>query len=147
MLRVFLYLTSLFILSKSAFAGDYFDFLPPNNLLNYEKTAAVKFFYKLDGYEKSQFLVRPLVENGTAFIFEPIKSQWISGYSLWSEFPALQKTMQIKVTGPEKSQLYFQITNMITGEVYETKKHPLWTINSYHGYLDLLNENILKNRQ
>lgn len=144
MKRVIIPIVCFFIFIKEVLAGNYFDFIAINKLLDYQKETSVELIYKLDGYEKSDFLIRPMVEEGIPYILDAVRASWIPGNSLWNQLPSLQDEMKIKISNLGTTNFYFQIMNVTTGEIYETAKHAIWPINAYGDYLSRLNQNILK---
>jgi hypothetical protein len=112
--------------------------------LDTDKEIKVSFDYNLENYQENNFLVRPVVNNGMVEIMNPEKGSWVSSFGLLSDLPFIQKEMFIKIKGFEtqKSTLYFEIFNTVSGDVYKTPEKNIWSKHIYKGYLEKLRENL-----
>jgi len=121
-----------------------FDFSLGRYLLDDDKEIKVSFDYNLENYQENNFLVRPVVNNGMVEIMNPDKGVWVSSFGLLSDFPFIQKEMFIKIKGFEtqKSSLYFEIFNTVSGDIYKTPEKNIWSKHIYKGYLEKLRENL-----
>jgi hypothetical protein len=113
-------------------------------LIDCDREIQVGFKYELQGFDDGDFLVRPVIKNGTVEIFNSDANTWVGSYSLISELPSLQKEMLIRVKGFDviKSSLYFEILNTKTGEVFSTPQKEIWSKGIYSNYGELINSNL-----
>ena len=135
----------IFIFSLSlAKSFTNFDFFLGRYLLDSDKEIKVSFDYDLENYQEKNFLVRPVVNNGMVEIMNTEKGSWISSFGLLSDLPSIQKEMFIKIKGFEtqKSSLYFEIFNTVSGDLYKTPEKNIWSKHVYKGYLEELRENL-----
>ena len=109
------------IIGAYSYASSYFTFTPETNLVPEDKEIDISFNFKLEGYQDSDFVVRPVLPIGLVGIFIQEDETWISQYDLWTNMPHLQKTMKVKLDFNGSSDLYFQIQNTI---MRRSMKHP-----------------------
>ncbi len=124
----------------------HFEFISASNMLSLENEIEVLFKYELINLEESRFRVRPASNVRYTQIWNDESGKWVSESALWSEFPALGKIMKIKFLSGEFSyaEVYFQIQDTKTAQIYETPKHKIWSRNWFSDYVRRLNENIMK---
>jgi len=132
----------LIIFISNAYAQDYFVFHLASNKLPFDNELGVEFFYNLEGYKDSEFLVRPKISRGSIEIYEKKNSIWISQNGLWTTMPTLEKEMKTKVLLEGEADMWFEIQNMLDQEIYTTPKEKIWGGNLYGNYIDLINQNL-----
>ena len=59
----------LLFLNRDIHAANYFDFVPSGKFVGYNNSMEIDIFYDLVGFDEEQFLVRPVVDAGVAYIF------------------------------------------------------------------------------
>jgi hypothetical protein len=115
-------------------------------LIDCDKDIEVSFQYDLEGFDGGDFLVRPVIKNGTVEVFNFNTNNWVGSYSLISEVPNLQQKMLIRMKGfdVDKSSQYFEIFNIKTGEISSTPEKEIWSKQIYSNYGELINSNLSK---
>jgi hypothetical protein len=117
-----------------------FDFDLSKYFVEDNKEVNIELIYSLDGYIEKDFLIRPVISNGIIEILNEENGKWISSYGLTTDLPSLKKNMLVRVRGVsvEKTEIFFEIRNINTGEVYLTPKKYIWSNKMYENYLERL---------
>lgn len=131
-----------FCFGRDLYARSYFTFETDKFVILEDAEIEVQFSYVLERYEENDFVVRPVLGDGTAKIYNEDNDTWAGQYDLWTNMPYLRKTMKVKPNFSGNSDLSFQIQNTLDAEIYETPKQTIWGKNAYSGYLSTLNKNL-----
>lgn len=120
-------------------AQVFFDFKLDEYLISDTAPVNVEFFYDLKDTSDEDFVVKPKISNAIVKIFDAKKS-------LWGLSAPLRKNMQILVEGLNLNQtnLFFEIRNLRTGEVYKTPTKSVWGKAIYNGYVESINSSVLE---
>lgn len=115
-----------------------FDFELEKYFVEDNKEINVELIYSLDGYTEKDFLIRPVVLNGIIEILNEENGKWVSSYGLTTDLPSLKKNILVRIRGVsvEKTEIFFEIRNINTGEVYLTPKKYVWGNKVYENYLE-----------
>ena len=119
----------LLVFTPKTFAQEwFFDYSVESPLIQSGSTIDVTFDYKIEGYNESEFLVKPVVDRG--FIL--------------SDNFFLSKTFPISIQGLNfgKANLHFEVWDTKTGCVYKTPTKQVWVGNIYKNYISRLNTNL-----
>lgn len=147
------YLIYLIILLCSCYISyaDFtnFDFRLGKYLIEENKELSVEFNYSLKGFKETGFLVRPFISNGIIEILNEVKGIWVPTYGIVSNFSYLNKNTVIRVKGLsiEKTELWFEVINIGTGDVFLTPKRYVWGNKVYENYIGKVNNNINNNNE
>jgi hypothetical protein len=117
-----------------------FDFKLDKYYAEDNKEINVQLIYSFEGYTEEDFLIRPVISNGIIEILNEENGRWISSYGLLTEFPSLENNILVKLTGlnVEKIEIFFEVRNIKTGEVFLTPKKYVWGTKVYENYLERL---------
>jgi len=140
--RAFTFLLFVFILFGKVYAQNYFDVEVDTKKVPYNKELNIEFSYSLNGFEESDFLVRPRMTVGAVSVYHEAENEWVSQGGLWTAMPTLQKDMNIKVDLQGESELYFEIQNTVDQKIFETPKIMIWGGNIYTDYIEKVNQNL-----
>lgn len=123
----------------------YVDFSLESYLVIEEKETKVSLIYNLSGAKESDFIVRPIVENGIVEILDSKANVWVGTSGFISSLPNLSKNITVRFKGLtfEKSSLWFEIKSLKTGKSYLTPKKSVWTNKIYEGYVENINESVV----
>lgn len=146
-MRYVIFLVLLLILSTTCNAEfTQFDFHLGRYLVEDKKEFKVYFDYSLVNYSKDVFRVRPFVGNGFVEIFNPDLNKWILPSFALSELPSITEEMIVRVGGLSvvQSQMYFEIFNTLTGEIFKTPSKKIWSGAVYSKFLENVNETMEK---
>ena len=126
----------MLLFSVVAFADSvYFDFTIPNAIPAPDGSITVTIFYDLRSAQKEDFLVRPVVGGGTAYIWTG--GNWVSGNAAWGAMSLLTSNIKLRIQGAE--ELSFQIKEKTSQRIYETPKHRIWSRSVFDNYVTDLN--------
>ena len=126
----------MLLFSVVVFADSvYFDFTIPNAIPAPDGATIVTIFYDLRSAQKEDFLVRPVVDGGTAYIWAG--GSWVSGNAAWGAMPLLTSNIKLRIQGAE--ELSFQIKEKTNQRIYETPKHRIWSRSVFDNYVTDLN--------
>jgi len=119
-----------------------FDFSLGRYIVDEGKDTKVILKFSLFGYEKEDFLVRPVLKNGIVDIFNSKDGIWISSDTTLTDLPKLENSVVIRIKGlgVEKSGLYFEIFNTVNGESYKTPEKTVWSGKVYSEYIESVNK-------
>ena len=119
-----------------------FDFSLGRYIVDENMGIKVDFQFSLFGYEKEDFLVRPVIKNGIVEIFNSSEGVWVSSDSPLSKLPYLEDSVFIRIRGlgVEKSVIYFEIFNTVNGESYKTSEKTIWSNEVYSEYIESVNK-------
>lgn len=114
-----------------------FDFKVDKYYAEDKEEINVEFKYSLDGYVDKDFQIRPVILNGIIEILNQESGKWVSSYGLTTDLPNLKNKMLIRVRGisVEKTEIFFEIRNINTSELYLTPKKYIWSSKVYKDYL------------
>jgi hypothetical protein len=133
-------------LSPAHAENTYIDFEFPSKLLltNYEYK--INFHYLLANAKEDDFIVTPILENGTAEIFDKIKNIWIKQNSMRSNFPKLSAVMEFRITsfGNAKTKICFELQHLKTGIICKSPCKTYWNRGYFARYVNAINDRILK---
>lgn len=134
------------VLCRAEFTN--FDFYLGRYLIDEGKSLKVTFKNSLSGYEESDFLLRPISDKGIVEVYSQKSGTWVGTGSSMDQLPSLEDDILIKINGfeVEKTFLYFEVFNTVTGEVYKTPKKTIWSYKVYSKYLESVNK-VLSNRK
>jgi hypothetical protein len=120
-------------------AQVFFDFKLDEYLISDTAPVNVEFFYDLKDISNEDFVVKPKISNAIVKVFDAKKS-------LWGLSAPLRKNMQIRVEGLnlDQTNLFFEIRNLRTSEVYKTPTKPVWGKAVYGGYVESINSSVLE---
>ncbi|MFZ2664207.1 MAG: hypothetical protein WAX66_02500 [Patescibacteria group bacterium] len=115
---------------------SYFEFKLNKYLVNEDEEVNVELKYSLSGYDKKDFLVRPVISNGIIEILNEDSGEWVSSYGSITSFPSLKENILVRVRGlsVEKTEIFFEIRNKNTGEIYLAPKKYVWGDKVYENY-------------
>lgn len=115
-----------------------FEFELDKYFIEDNKEINVEFKYSLDGYTDKDFQIRPVILNGIIEILNQESGKWISSYGFTTDLPNLKKNILIRVRGVsvEKTEIFFEIRNINTSELYLTPKKYVWSNKVYEDYLE-----------
>lgn len=145
-LRITIFLIVLLFFSVFSFAQTtFFDFHLDLNTLNSKNVLIATMKYDLSNLEEPDFVIRPVVSEGRASIWNVKTNTWVDSNDLWDKMPTLSKEVQIKVEGIGESPvlLSFIIQSSRDSQLFFTPSQKIWSRNTYVKYLDKLNEKIL----
>lgn len=122
-----------------------FDFSLKEYLVSENVETTVFFSYLLSGYINKDFLVKPLIGNGTVEIFNSEKNEWIGSFSSTNSFPKISESMLVRFQNliVDKTYLWFEIKNVKDGSTYFTPKKYIWGEKTYYGYVEEINYSLL----
>ena len=136
---------------QDPYSGDYFDFIPSDNLLRDGQEVDVKFVWDikdLDMKDQKRLTARPFLSSGAVEIFNPDSNRYIGVADFNSLLPYLRENMTIRFSGVQSSRdplsLSFTIYDNLMGKSYKTPVKKVWGTSYYKAYTELLNENLLK---
>lgn len=146
-MKVFLFILTACFISTWVFAKDtYFDFNFPSRLLLANYVYKIKLAYELYGANENEFIVIPVTENGSVEIYDESKNVWIKPNNLRSTFPSLSPELEVKITNfnGAKMKICFEVQHSKTALLYKTPCKTYWNRSIFNGYIDRLNDKILK---
>lgn len=122
----------------------YFDFYFAKDILSTNDEVDINFIYNFsEGVSEERFKIKPKLKNGVAEILED--DTWINGNSLWTESSVLANNKKLKIKGNfYKTDVWFEILDLKTGEIYKTPKHFILSRNWFEDYIKNLNEIIFE---
>lgn len=126
--------------------NTYIDFEFPSKLLltNYEYK--INFHYLLSNAKEEDFIITPILESGTAEIYDKTKNIWVKQNSLRSNFPKLSAEMLFRITsfGNAKTKICFELQHLKTGAIYKSPCKTYWNREYFARYINVINDRILK---
>lgn len=144
--KTFIFFVALFYLIGVSYAlSTNFDFSLKEYLVSENTETEVYFSYLLSGYENKDFVVKPLIGNGTVEIFNSEKKEWVGSFSSSDNFPEISENMLIRFQNlkVDKTYLWFEIKSVKDGKTYFTPKKSVWGEKIYDGYAEEINYSIL----
>ena len=123
----------------------YFDFSMDSAFISANIESPVRFSFDLADANPLDFVVKPVVSKGAVTIWDKDKSKWILGTDLWTSMPRLTKDMKIALTIGSLSdlELWFQIKNLKSSDIYETPKHTVHNRAEFEEYVKKLNNGLV----
>lgn len=138
----FLFYLVLFFLGKKGYCNDYFKFNIGLPIISSSKYIKVNFIYDLEGYDEKDFIVRANVSNGYVQVND--KNENVGKY-LWTDMPVLSSEFVIKIhTTTINTDLWFDVVNQKTGDIYTTNKKTIWNYSVITDYINRLNKNYVR---
>jgi hypothetical protein len=147
-MKVKFFLISLFsvlLFLKTSYATTYFDFELDRNIVSAKNVIVVSFLSDLQGLNEADFLVKPVFDKGSVYLFDDTSNNWILSEDVWTKMPVLSRKMKLKIAGfdADRGDLKFKLLCKKTSVTYETPERKLWNESIYTGYTSKLNENVL----
>jgi len=126
--------------------NTFFDFNLPSKLLLLNYEYKVTFEHLISQSEEKDFTVKPVMGNGIIEIYDPERNIWIKQNDFRSNFPKLSSEMKVRMIsfGEYKSEICFEIQHTKTTVLYKTPCKTYWDRSSLSGYINLINDRILK---
>ncbi|MFH1899533.1 MAG: hypothetical protein ABIJ82_03670 [Patescibacteria group bacterium] len=143
--RTFILLIFLLFSTGLAYASfTNFDFSLKEYLVSENTETEVYFSYLFSGYENKDFVVKPLIGNGTVEIFNPEKREWVGSFSFTEYLPKISENMLIRFQNlnVNKTYLWFEIESLKDGKTYFTPKKSIWGEKIYDGYVEEINYSV-----
>lgn len=144
-LKIFIFFVLLFYLGGVSHASfTNFDFSLKEYLVSENTETEVYFSYLLSGYKNIDFVVKPLIGNGTVEIFNTDKKEWAGSFSSTDNLPEVSENMLIRFQNlkVDKTYLWFEIKSVKDGKTYLTPKKSVWGEKIYGGYVEEINYSI-----
>lgn len=141
-MKLFAYLIVAIFLTFTVGAQErYFDFTLPGNFIVIGKPFSFNLTYFLSSERERNFVIKPILKNGSMEIFNFEKNSWVNDKTSIYEFPIIHGSLKAKVTNlPQfNSTLYFQISDLKTGKIYLTEEKKVWSNFLYSTYVNSLN--------
>ena len=143
--KTFIFFITLFYLVSVSYAlSTNFDFSLKEYLVSENTETEVYFSYLLSGYENKDFVVKPLMGNGTVAIFNPEDKKWMGSFSSLDCLPKISENLIIRFQNlnVNKTYLWFEIENLRDGKTYFTPKKNIWGEKIYDGYVEEINYSV-----
>lgn len=141
-MKIHIYIFVILILSNFlSYSQTFFDYSLDKNLVSQDGVVEVNLYFDIPKQFQDQFLIRPVLDNGLMYIYNPKVQSWINSNDLWSNMPDLSEKVKVKVasTSFEKVSLKFVIKNTYTQKEFETLAKPIWGKKIYKNYIGTIN--------
>lgn len=122
------------------------EFIFDSRIMDPNGEIGVKVDSDLYDEDNHNFVIRPVIEKGTVYIWDRKNEVWVSDVALWSKLPFLSSDMKLKMVGLNNNftEITFQIQDVIEAKIYETNKLKIWPTSVLTSYIEKININIIR---